>query len=296
MISLLTNMISFSPRPSPRPRFMSFGYMPIGVPGYDIRGRLFGVPNLMKRLQALDVMKALDIQPTDHVLDFGCGSGYMTVEMAKLAAKATGIDVNPYVAAIRIPAQLNGRLDYIQTSGTTLPFDNATFDRILASEILPMVPEPLLFLSEIKRVLKPGGRVVIVNGVGHPVIKQAYEANSPRLAALARRFPQRMPKSYAEYCARFQTIAGTARTDFMTKDEIVSALDKAGFAVCMSRYSPRRRAGEWLSWHQFELYMRTGKVVFEHSFLATFLKLLVMSATDQEDYKGGIIIVATPRA
>ena len=51
-------------------------------------------------------MAALDIKPTDRVLDFGCGSGYMTVEMAKLAAKATGIDVNPYVASIKVPRSL----------------------------------------------------------------------------------------------------------------------------------------------------------------------------------------------
>jgi ubiquinone/menaquinone biosynthesis C-methylase UbiE len=288
-------MLSFSPAPSARPRFMSFGYMPVGVPRYDLLCRLFGTPNLMKRLQAPDVMAALDIKPGDHVLDFGCGSGYMTVEMAKLAAKATGIDVNPYVASIKVHEALKGRLEYIQTSGTKLPFADASFDRILASEILPMIPDSLPFLREIARVLKPGGRLVIVNGVGHPVLEEAYATNAPRLAALAKQFPERMPKSYAEYCARFQTIAGTARTDFMSSDEIVDRLDQAGFAIQSSRYSPRKRAGAWLSWHQFELYLRTGRVVFDRSFLPTFLKLLAMSWTDREDYKGGLILVAAPR-
>jgi ubiquinone/menaquinone biosynthesis C-methylase UbiE len=288
-------MISFSPAPSSRPSFMSFGYIPIGVPRYDIAGRLFGTPNLLKRLQAPDIMAALDIQPGDRVLDFGCGSGYITVEMAKLAAKATGIDVHPHIASIRVPASLQGRLEYIQTSGTTLPFPDGSFDRILASEVLPMIPEPGPFLSEIKRVLKPDGRLVVANGLGHPAIEDAFATNSPRLAELARRYPERMPESYAEYCMRFQAIAGTARTRFMTADEIADNLDKSGFAVRTSRFSPRRRAGEWLSWRQFELYLRTGKVVFDRSFLPTFLKLLLMSWTDREDYRGGIILVATPR-
>lgn len=274
---------------------MSFGYLPIGLPRYDIPGRLFGNPNLIKRLQAPDVMACLDIQPGDRVLDFGCGSGYMTVEMAKLAAKATGIDVNPYVATIRVPDALKGRLEYIQTSGVKLPFADASFDRILASEVLPMIPEPGPFLAEMKRVLKPGGRLVVANGMGHPAIEAAFATNSPRLAELARRYPERMPKSYAEYCAYFQKIAGTARTGFMTVDEIAGGLDKAGFSVQSSRFSPRRSAGEWLSWRQFELYLRTGKVVFDRGFLSTFLKLLLMSWNDREDYKGGLILVATPR-
>jgi ubiquinone/menaquinone biosynthesis C-methylase UbiE len=287
-------MLFASPAPSSRPGFFSFGYLPIGVPHYDIKGRLFGVPNLLKRLQAPDIMAALDIQPTDCVLDFGCGSGYMTVEMAKLAAKATGIDVNPHLASIKIPRRLAGRLEYVQTSGTGLPFADATFDRILASEVLPMIPEPGPFLAEITRVLKPGGRLVVVNGLGHPLIEQAYAANAPRLAALARRYPDRMPRSYAEYCQRFQAIAGTARTSFMTETEIVEALRRAGFAIESTGYSPRQSAGAWLSWTQFELYLRTGKVVSDRSFLPTFLHLLVRSAFDRSDYRGGLILVASP--
>ena len=288
-------MLLKSPAPSVRPHFLSFGYLPIGIPRYDIPARLFGVPNLMKRLQAPEVMAALDIQPGDSVLDFGCGSGYMTVEMAKLAAKATGIDVNPYVSSIRVPPSLKGRLEYIQTSGTRLPFADASFDRILASEVLPMIPEPGPFLAEISRVLKPGGCLVVANGIGHPGIEEAYATKAPRLAELARRYPERMPGSYAEYCARFQTIAGTARTNFMTRDEIVDGLERAGFDIRVTKYSPRQSAGDWLAWRQFELYLRTGKVVFSDRFLPTFLKLLAMSVGDRRDYKGAIILVAAPR-
>lgn len=288
-------MLFASPAPSSRPGFFSFGYLPVGVPRYDIKGRLFGVPNLLKRLQAADIMAALDIQPADHVLDFGCGSGYMTVEMAKLAAKATGIDVNPHLASIKIPRPLAGRLEYVQTSGTGLPFADASFDRILASEVLPMIPEPGPFLAEITRVLKPDGRLVVVNGLGHPVLEQAYATSAPRLAVLAQRYPDRMPGSYAAYCQRFQAIAGTARTGFMSEAEIVDALQRAGFAIESTTYSPRQAAGAWLSWKQFELYLRTGRVVSDRSFLPTFLHLLLRSAFDRSGYRGGVILVAAPR-
>jgi ubiquinone/menaquinone biosynthesis C-methylase UbiE len=283
-----------SPAPSVRPSFLSFGYLPIGIAKYDLPGRLFGNPNLIKRLQAPDLMAALDIRPSDHVLDFGCGSGYMTVEMAKLAAKATGIDVIPYVNSIRVPPSLTGRLEYIQTSGMRLPFADASFDRILASEVLPMISEPGPFLAEIMRVLKPDGRLVVANGLGHPAIAEAFATRSPRLEELARRYPDRMPKSYAEYCSVFQKIAGTARADFLSQQQIVDALGDAGLRIDSTRYSPRKRAGEWLSWHQFELYLRTGKLVFDRSFVPTFLQLLLLSAFDRSDYNGGLIIVASP--
>ena len=53
-----TGMISLSPSPSTRPSFMSFGYIPIGLPRYDSPGRLFGTPNLLKRLQARTTLGA----------------------------------------------------------------------------------------------------------------------------------------------------------------------------------------------------------------------------------------------
>jgi ubiquinone/menaquinone biosynthesis C-methylase UbiE len=282
-----------SPAPSARPSQLSFGYIPIGIPRYDIPGRLFGVPNALKRLQAPAVMSALDIQPGDHVLDFGCASGYMTVEMAKLAAKATGIDVNPYVETIKIPTTLAGRLEYIRTSGDSLPFADASFDRVLASEVLPMIPDPAPFLAEIRRVLKPGGRLVVVNGLGHPALAEAFATNSPRLVALARRFPERMPKSYADYCARFQTVVGTARTDFMSRDEIASALGNAGFSVRSEKYAPNRGAGAWYSWWQFELYLRTGKLVPDRGFLRLFARLLFQSLLDRREYRFGLILAAS---
>ena len=73
-------------------KYHNFGYIPTGSIR-DIRGKLFGHINLLKRLQAKDIMKALNIEPGDLLLDFGCGSGYMTVEMAKLGKKTYGIDI-----------------------------------------------------------------------------------------------------------------------------------------------------------------------------------------------------------
>jgi SAM-dependent methyltransferase len=280
-------------QPSRVPSSISFGYLPTGSLWPDLTGRLFGQPNLLKRLQARDIMMALDIQATDTVLDFGCGAGYMTVEMAKLAHKAIGIDVLSYVGTIAVPSSLANRLAFTRANGADLPFPAAHFDRVLASEVLPMIPDPALFLAEIKRVLKPGGHLVVVNGTGRTEISEAYRSGSPQLRRLADRYPNRFPANYDEYCGRFQVVAGTARPGFQSEQEILDLLRDGGFRVVAIKHSPRRHAGEWLAWKQFELYLATGKLVQTRGFLIPYLLLSLLSFWDGEDYKSGLIVTAT---
>lgn len=254
--------------------------------------RVFGEPNLLKRLQVGAIMDALAIRPGERALDFGCGSGYMTVELARAGAVAIGIDVNPFVADIAVPGDLSGRLSFRQASGAALPFDTASFDVVLASEVLPMLPQPGPFLDEIRRVLKPGGRLVVPNGTGPRTIARAYAERSPRLAKLAERHPERMPESYRDYVQVFQRIAGTAREDFMSEDDVIGALKSHGFDIARRFYAPSRRAGDWLAWHQFEHYLKTGKVVPTLPFVPAFLFLGALSLGDREGYEGGLVVVA----
>jgi SAM-dependent methyltransferase len=278
--------------PTRTPRYFSFGYLPSGNLRADIVGRLFGVSNLLKRLQAMDILRAMDVQSSDSVLDFGCGSGYITVELAKLARKAIGVDINDYIETVPVPAPLAGRLEYKQCSGVSLPYEDGTFDRILASEVLPMLPDPEPFLASMRRVLKPGGRLVVMNGLGFPFLRDAYAANVPRLRKLARRYPSRFPATYDAYCAEFQKAAGTGRVNFMTEDNLLKTLSAAGFLVQSKSNTPGRRAGDWIGWNQFELYLESGRVVPTGWFLSRFLFLSALNATDSERYSGGLIVVA----
>jgi ubiquinone/menaquinone biosynthesis C-methylase UbiE len=282
--------------PARRPSRLSFGYYPTGSLRYDLSGRLFGHFNLLKRLQSLDIMAAIDAQPEDWILDFGCGAGYITVELAKSAKRTIGIDVNPYVSRIKIPTSLQDRLEFLRAEGNNLPFPSASFDKILASEVLPMISDPGRFLAEIKRVIKPGGHLVVVNGTGLPAIREAYRSGSPRLRRLAARYPNQFPASYDDYCKRFQAVAGTARSAFLSEQEILNLLHDHGFRVDAVRHSPRRRAGEFLSWKQFELFLASGKVVPTKGFLVPFLLLSLLSLGDSDGYSGGLIAVATAGA
>ncbi len=279
-------------RPSRQPGYFSFGYLPAGSLRHDLIGRIFGFPNLIKRLQAPDTMRALDIRAGDRVLDLGCGAGYYTVEMAKLASEAVGVDVEPFIETIRVPLFLADRLSYLRCDGSRLPFPDHHFDRILASEVLPMLPDPMAFLAEARRLLKPGGRLVVANGLGPVAIGAAYRTGSPRLAALKRRFPERFPASYEDYCAAILRIGGTAQSRFFTEEEIVDWIGRTGLDVRSIVHSPDRLAGEWLAWRQFRHFLATGGVVTNRFFPLVFLGLSAMSLLGREGYAGGLIVAA----
>ena len=272
--------------------YCNYGFIPTGIFLSDLKGKLFGSPNLTKRLQAKDIMETMNIQPSDLVLDFGCGSGYMTVEMAKVAQKAYGIDVNDYIETIRIPPELRGRLEFIKTSGTQLPFQDHFFDKVLASEVLPMIPDPKAFLSEMERVLKSGGCLVIVNGGGHPAIKNAFEKRPFLLRVLQKIFSKRMPNSYEEYCSILQKSFKTAQDHFLNENEIRQLLLQSHFDVDSIDYTPGYWAGAYISWSQFYLYLKKGKTLSQRGFFFKYCLLTLLRRFEKRRYQGGILCIA----
>jgi SAM-dependent methyltransferase len=275
--------------------YWRFGFVPRRSWKATALGWLIGHRNLLKRLQAPEVLGALGLAREDTALDFGCGAGFFTVEMSKLARRVVGIDVAPALEGVRVPERLRGRLSYVRASGAALPLADATVDVVLASEVLPMSSDARPFLDEIRRVLRPGGRLVVVNGAGHPAIRAAYESRPRLLRWLASRYPERMPASYEDYCARLQGSFGTARQGFLSSDDVRSLLTSAGFEPGAPAYSPGAWAGALYSWSMFLLYLRTGRTLSQRFFLPKFLALSLLRPFDKARYEGGLILVATRR-
>ena len=109
----------------------------------------------------------LDLQPTDQVLEVGCGHG---ATIALMAATVTG----GYVAGVDISeemqrqaarrnraAMLRGAVELRQAAAEQLPYPTERFDKALSVHTLYFWREPNRALAEIRRVLKPGGRVVL---------------------------------------------------------------------------------------------------------------------------------------
>ena len=100
------------------------------------------------------------VRRTDRVLDLGCGDGAFTGTLAQEAAQVVGADV-ALAALARARARHPG-LDFRQVRfDGPLPFEDCAFDLVWASEVIEHVGDTARWLSEVRRVLAPEGRLLI---------------------------------------------------------------------------------------------------------------------------------------
>jgi SAM-dependent methyltransferase len=92
-------------------------------------------------------------------LDLGCGDGRLTAELH--ARSVTGADASE-VALQRARERLGERVSLVRVEpDEPLPFDDGSFDLVLCAETLEHVRDVQLFLSEVRRVLRPGGTLAL---------------------------------------------------------------------------------------------------------------------------------------
>jgi ubiquinone/menaquinone biosynthesis C-methylase UbiE len=121
----------------------------------------------------------------DTVLDLGCGEGLLTV--ALLDAKVVvGADVSP-VALRRARARLPAAVELVElTPGEALPFADGEFELVLCSETIEHVQDVQRLLSEVRRVLRPGGRLAVTTPA-HRLVMRTPDPLSPHLRFFTRR-------------------------------------------------------------------------------------------------------------
>jgi SAM-dependent methyltransferase len=104
--------------------------------------------------------------PGDRALDLGCGTGTFTAMLADAGASAIGVEVAE--AALRRARAAHPELDLRLTPlDGPLPFDDRAFDLVWASEVIEHIAYTKRWLAEVRRVLVPGGRLLITTP-NHP--------------------------------------------------------------------------------------------------------------------------------
>jgi SAM-dependent methyltransferase len=113
----------------------------------------------------------LGLQPGDRVIDMGCGAGRHAFEMYRRGADVIAFDqdadelagVRDLFVAMReageVPA--GAEADIKEGDALALPFADGEFDRVVASEVLEHIPADEAAISELVRVLRPGGTMAI---------------------------------------------------------------------------------------------------------------------------------------
>lgn len=97
------------------------------------------------------------------LLDVGTGDGAYAIQAAGRGAQVTGVDLEPAMlrAAEQRAAERGLEIRFLPGRVEALPFDDATFDVVLAVTVLCFVADASAAFGEMARVLRPGGRLVI---------------------------------------------------------------------------------------------------------------------------------------
>lgn len=121
-------------------------------------------------------------QAGGRLLDIGCGNGYYLAVMKELGWEVAGIEIDPKAAEVA-----KSRFDILVHQGNleNAPFDDRSFDVITMSHVIEHIPDPIRFIINAAKLLKPSGQMVIitpnVQSLGHKVFSQKwYPLDPPR--------------------------------------------------------------------------------------------------------------------
>jgi SAM-dependent methyltransferase len=143
---------------------------------------------------APDLVEAAGVRPGDRALDVACGTGVVTRLLAERVGPAgtvVGLDINPEMLAVARIAAPQPNIEWVEGSAVRMALPDATFDEVLCEQGLQFVPDKPAALAEMRRVLKPGGRLAlscwcaVEHMLGYLALEQALAKRiGPEQAAL----------------------------------------------------------------------------------------------------------------
>ena len=126
---------------------------------------LYQTPDVVEQRRA--ILAALALKPGERVLDVGCGPGLLVAEMAEIVGKRghiEGIDNSAnMVAMTRARCVEMSWVGVKEADAHALPYGNSSFDAAAAAQVYLYARDLSKALSELYRVLKPGGRALVLD-------------------------------------------------------------------------------------------------------------------------------------
>jgi demethylmenaquinone methyltransferase/2-methoxy-6-polyprenyl-1,4-benzoquinol methylase len=197
---------------------------------YDLNNRLHALGMDVGWRKA--AVRAADVKPGDAVLDVACGTGDLSGLFARMspAGRVVGADFTPEMLELarvkqrRLPQTVSPRLRYMWADAMDLPFEDGSFDVVSIAFGIRNVQEPPRAMAEFARVLRPGGRLIVLEFDTPRVAPVRWFNNfyagqvMPRTATLisgdrsgAYRY---LPKSVSSFAKRNDVIAGIEAAGF----------------------------------------------------------------------------------
>jgi len=141
--------------------------------GYDRTNAILSMGT--SALWRLATVRALGIIPGDRILDIAAGTGTSSAAIARAGARVTALDFS--AGMVTVGRERHPDIEFVEGDATALPFDDASFDAVTVSFGLRNVNDPHAALAEMRRVLVPGGRLVICEFTTPPngAVRRAYD-------------------------------------------------------------------------------------------------------------------------
>jgi len=145
-----------------------------------------------RRRATEELARMLAPTASDHVIDVGSGIGGPSRYLAATyGCRVSGVDLTPEFVATAVGLTqrvgLTGKVDFRQGSALALPFPDESFDLAWSQNVAMNIENRPLYYAEMRRVLKPGGRLAIqdvAQGPGGPVIFPVMWADRPEISFL----------------------------------------------------------------------------------------------------------------
>lgn len=111
------------------------------------------------------VVTALAVQPGEHVIDIGAGPGFLATEIAAETGptgRVLGVDISEDILARARSRNTLDHVAYVHGSATDLPVEDASFDVAVSTQVAEYMTDAAPYCAEVARILKPGGRALIL--------------------------------------------------------------------------------------------------------------------------------------
>jgi len=111
-----------------------------------------------------ETLKRFEVQPGDHLLDIGCGTGILLASLSASTpdAKLSGVDPSPEMLE-KARRKLDETVSLTHSCAESLPFPDASFDVVVSTSAFHYFRDPPAALREMARVLRPQGRLVVTD-------------------------------------------------------------------------------------------------------------------------------------
>lgn len=145
------------------------------------------------------ILHYLQLTPTDYMIEVGCGGGAFLKDALKSGCRAAAIDHSEDMVAVAKDLNSDAigarRLEVLQSKAYPLPYPDETFSCAVSTSVFGFIDDPKSFLSEIHRVLRAGGRLVLQEGsketrgtpaTPEPIASQVHFYEDEELVELAK--------------------------------------------------------------------------------------------------------------